>query len=1037
MKICAKCGQLVAEDVNTCPVCGSEVVAGRKAIDDYRILEVLHEGYSSILCKAVREGTDTPVMIRIFTPQSGVDAQVAARLKSELEELQNLPEAYFVRHLEIKQSVDGLWYRISEWVETISWGTLLTSRRLQDSQVALRLFFRIASILEGLHRIGHIIPHLILDDILVYEDEAGSLKVMIDYKLSRFFDPQLDCPGPMLARLLAIHPDIVSQRPLNHLSDIWSLGKVFVEILSSDPEATDPQAKIDTLAVPPEVKTLIRLMLSDAPDLRPRSMAEVAKTLDQVSDTSIQAAGDQSLDMARSPVRVLQRLNVRLSLLLVLLALLIAVGILLWYYLSFKRQDSESALMGYANQYAESVAFVVVDYWLWYDGRRVYHNRSEGTAFLADPEGYLLTNRHVACPWLEDRRLLLAIGTLGQRPGKLKFSYRMLLWFEGQRAFSRLPGLSDEDGTEDIYYTETAFNSHGRRKVRIVGVARAPIKTWELVRSPLRNDFAVLKTEPIPPGLKPLPLDAELNAATIPKLTPVITLGFPLGRQTQTTTVNASVTFGHVRRSFENMFQVDTSIHPGNSGGPFIDTRGRVIGMASTVATVWAQIPIPVATPLSDMGLVLPITKAAAFIQELKAGKLKWNGVLDLELEERLQRIIAEARQRHWEKARSLADSEFASSQAPPLLMANAMMHLCAGDLSGSRRLFNQVLSIDMGNNMARLMILIIDWFAGQAPSSAQRAPLTALDWRSEDEFLGYLARILIGEADHRQALNGGYTPNEISLLHLVSGLFEARDGALTVAQQLLEKAVMTAEFDSWGFLLALAQLDRVQKQHLKLVAEPSVREEIRQQVEAFYRQAARNYRNKREQSTRIASAQAELQRLDGDHAQIRAFLENLWAADKENSDILISLAYYSAMAEDWPAALKYARQFLAKPGRQSAGKLSVGLFEPAILCKLGEKEQARRRLQAFQKGISDSWYRLLSRCLLDPVLQPTFTARAGESPENLLTGHTAIGFWAESQENSSDAIKHYREALGSYIDHRIEYDFAEARLKRLRSEND
>jgi len=114
-----------------------------------------------------------------------------------------------------------------------------------------------------------------------------------------------------------------------------------------------------------------------------------------------------------------------------------------------------------------------------------------------------------------------------------------------------------------------------------------------------------------------------------------------------------------------------------------------------------------------------------------------------------------------------------------------------------------------------------------------------------------------------------------------------------------------------------------------------------------------------------------------------------------------------------------------------------VDLFEPAILCKLGEKEQARRRLQAFQKGISDSWYRLLSRCLLDPVLQPTFTARAGESPENLLTGHTAIGFWAESQENSSDAIKHYREALGSYIDHRIEYDFAEARLKRLRSEND
>ena len=67
MKICIQCGQIVAEEVHTCPSCGAEVTAGRTAIDDYRILEVLHEGYSSILCKAQREGQDEPVLIRIFT----------------------------------------------------------------------------------------------------------------------------------------------------------------------------------------------------------------------------------------------------------------------------------------------------------------------------------------------------------------------------------------------------------------------------------------------------------------------------------------------------------------------------------------------------------------------------------------------------------------------------------------------------------------------------------------------------------------------------------------------------------------------------------------------------------------------------------------------------------------------------------------------------------------------------------------------------------------------------------------------------------
>jgi hypothetical protein len=54
---------------------------GRKYIDDYRIVDVLHEGYSSFLCRAIRERTQELVMIRLFTPESGVNEEVAWRLK--------------------------------------------------------------------------------------------------------------------------------------------------------------------------------------------------------------------------------------------------------------------------------------------------------------------------------------------------------------------------------------------------------------------------------------------------------------------------------------------------------------------------------------------------------------------------------------------------------------------------------------------------------------------------------------------------------------------------------------------------------------------------------------------------------------------------------------------------------------------------------------------------------------------------------------------------------------------------------------------
>ena len=91
MKICPKCDQPVAEEIATCPTCGSVIGGGRKYIDDYRIVDVLHEGHSSFLCRAIRERTQELVMIRLFTPESGVDEKVVWRLKRELEQLKQLP----------------------------------------------------------------------------------------------------------------------------------------------------------------------------------------------------------------------------------------------------------------------------------------------------------------------------------------------------------------------------------------------------------------------------------------------------------------------------------------------------------------------------------------------------------------------------------------------------------------------------------------------------------------------------------------------------------------------------------------------------------------------------------------------------------------------------------------------------------------------------------------------------------------------------------------------------------------------------------
>jgi len=1033
MKLCQNCGQIVAEEIMTCPSCGSEVGEGRTYIDDYRIVEVLHEGYSSILCRAVKDDMDEPVMIRIFTPQSGVDEKIAYRLKQELEELKKLPEDYFVRHLEIRKSSDGLWYRVSDWIDAENWGTLLASGRLQDYRVAFALFHRIASILEGLHQIGHFIPHLILDDIIVFKGEREELEVKIDYKLSRFLDPQMDQPGPMLKKLLTCHPDIINNLPLDFRSDIWSLGKIFVELLTADHEATDFQAKIDELQLPHEVEVLFKIMLADASDLRPRSMAEVAETLARVKDKEIEAAMRSRREAVPTPVHEIRGIKKRISLLAIIMILLVVLGGLAWLYFAHKERDSEAILGNHANKYAGSLAFVMVEYWLKDGENIVYRNRTEGTAFLVDKDGYLLTNRHVSCPWLEDSRLYMLINSLRRYQRSLHLGYRVFLWFEGEKAFKILPGLSDSTDPEDIYYIESAFRTDGTPRLTIAGVARSPIKTWQLIKFPLKDDFAVLKIDRVPEGLKPLPLDYKMEALKIPRLSPVITLGFPLGSQTQATTVNVSVTRGHVRRTFENMIQVDTSIYKGNSGGPIIDIRGKVIGIASSVAMDWATAPVPVVTMLSDLGMVLPITKAAVFLRGLKAGQVKWNGVLDLSIDAKLKKIAEMAGRQRWVDAKALADKELELSFDPTLVMAAGMMHFCSLDFKGASHLFGQALSLDTENDNAKLMLFLIDWLTGKSSVSPCRDELLALDWRSPSEFFGHLARVLEGLVDGRTALKGGYSDDEKSWLHYIVGLILAKRGELTGSEGLLKKAVLKANNESWLFFLALSKLEQIQQQKMASLRNIAERAKYKAETKSFARTIQKENKAKAKLRAELAPLIAKLKQNSISPGDKQAILERILKSDKANGEVLVGLVYYSAMNESWDNALQYARTFLEIEGRENAGRLSVGLLEPEILHNIGRKEEAKARLEEYNRRTRDPWYRAICQCLLAEETEQSLTEKAGESPEYLITAHTALGFWAEESGNKKKAGKHYKEALGSYMDEMFEYEFAMERIKRLR----
>ena len=112
---------------------------------------------------------------------------------------------------------------------------------------------------------------------------------------------------------------------------------------------------------------------------------------------------------------------------------------------------------------------------------------------------------------------------------------------------------------------------------------------------------------------------------------------------------------------------------------------------------------------------------------------------------------------------------------------------------------------------------------------------------------------------------------------------------------------------------------------------------------------------------------------------------------------------------------------------------MSLGLLEAGILHKQGLEDEARASLEAFANQIMDPWYLTICDYLLGNQTEKSLLEQAGESPENLITAQTALGLWAEGSGDKQKAIKHYREALGSFLDTWLEYDFAKERLKLLR----
>jgi hypothetical protein len=525
----------------------------------------------------------------------------------------------------------------------------------------------------------------------------------------------------------------------------------------------------------------------------------------------------------------------------------------------------------------------------------------------------------------------------------------------------------------------------------------------------------------------------EMDPRRLPKLSRVIALGFPLGSRTQADTVNASVVRGNVRRAFENMFQIDASLHGGNSGGPVMDARGKVIGIVAAVAMDFSQGLVPIVTPVWDIGLILPITDAVQLLRDLKAGQAKWNGVIDFSTEGFVTKLRETASQGRWAEAMTAVDEKLGRNPQPAMVAASGMLHFCNGDHRGARERFIQSLSMDPEDDQARLMLVLIDWLTGNQDGRVQHQELAAADWRSPAEFQGYLLQVLERQVGMEAALNAWTSSSEKAWIHYIGGLLRVRQGRPEEAEKLIEQALLSADPEGWEFLLARAQLEELRKRrrtalkaHDKWAAYSAHMEQFDQKVKGVL-----ETRKKRQEE--LSALWGQLANGDIAIEEKASVLQKIIELDPENRAVIGTLAYVNAAAETLPEALNPLRAYLNIAGRQTAMRMSLGLLEAGILHYQGEEQAANERLAEYGRRTRDPWFLAVSDYLQGRLTEDALRQQAGANPENILTAFTAAGFWAEGSKDKKNAMRFYREALGSLLDNWVEYDFVRERIKRLK----
>ncbi len=272
---------------------GNNVTIGTRINNNYEVKEVLKAGGMGEVYRGVNVFTGDEVAIKVVLPELAEDEKVSLMFMREARTLSQLSDEAIVRyHNFVKDPDIDRYCLIMEFIKGVPLSELTTEQGPITVEAARVLLRRLAIGLEKAHTLEVIHRDLSPDNVML-PDGVVAEAVLIDFGIAKSnVLKEGTMHGQFAGKFKYVSPEQLGHfgGTIGPATDIYGLALLLSAALLGKPldmgssiaEAVQARQSIPDLSqLPVELRPLLAYMLEPDPSMRPASMAEVRRLLDQ------------------------------------------------------------------------------------------------------------------------------------------------------------------------------------------------------------------------------------------------------------------------------------------------------------------------------------------------------------------------------------------------------------------------------------------------------------------------------------------------------------------------------------------------------------------------------------------------------------------------------------------------------------------------------------------------------------------------------------------------------------------------------------